>query len=250
MQILKNEQVETEGVDIGKQINNFWHPQLVSLILVFLILVIFAFVIYFKVRKQDYKKAPEGILLITEAYVVGVNNLYKENLGGKVKKMQPYAFTLLTFLLVANTIGIFGFESPITSYAVPLTLAVISVVTIWVIAVAYQKMKYVKQFINPLNIIGAVTPIISLSLRLFGNIIAGSTIMYLLFAVTGSITSYIPVIGEVNFLGAIVAPAFHLYFDVFGGVVQAYVFTLLTVIFWSNEAVVPEEVTKVKKVNK
>ena len=59
--------------------------------------------------------------------------------------------------------------------------------------------------------------------------------MYMIYWFTAFIWSFIPVIGQINLLGMIVAPWFHLYFDVFDGLIQAYVFALLTGIYWSQE---------------
>lgn len=101
-------------------------PQIFSLTLVTLILVIFAIVIYKKVKKQQPDKAPDGFLLITEQYVMGVNNLFKDTTGGSIKKPEPYIFTLLTFLILSNLMGLLGLEPPSTSYSVTLTLALIS----------------------------------------------------------------------------------------------------------------------------
>lgn len=59
--------------------------------------------------------------------------------------------------------------------------------------------------------------------------------MYMIYLVTGYLWGLIPIIGDVNLLGMIVAPWFHIYFDIFGAMVQAYVFALLTGIYWSQE---------------
>ena len=211
-------------------------PQIFSLTLVTLILVIFAIVVYKKVKKQEPNKAPEGFLLVTEQYVMGVSNLFKEATGGAISKPEPYIFTLITFLALSNLMGLLGLEPPSTSYSVTLTLALVSWVGIYVVGLMYQKLRFFSKFKNPAELIGQFAPLISLSFRLFGNMIGGSVIMYLIYTVTGSLWSKIPVIGELNLLGSIIAPAFHFYFDLFDGLIQAFVFTLLTMVYWTLEA--------------
>ena len=59
--------------------------------------------------------------------------------------------------------------------------------------------------------------------------------MYIIYYATGQLFEYIPVIGQVNLLGMIIAPWFQMYFDIFGALIQAYIFALLTGIYWSQE---------------
>lgn len=215
-------------------------PQIFTLLLVTLILVVFSIVIYKKVKKQEINKAPQGILLFTEQYVMGVDNLFKEATSGKLQKPAPYIFTLMTFLLLGNLLGLIGLEPPTTSYSVTLTLGLISWIGIYIVGIIYQRLHFFKKFLNPTEIIGQFSPLISISFRIFGNMIGGSTIMYLLYNITGWIWGMIPVVGEMNLLGPMLTPFFHVYFDIFDGLIQAFVFTLLTMIYWTLEAETPE----------
>lgn len=224
-------------------------PQIFGLMVTVLILVVFSIVVYRKVKKQEINKAPEGILLFAEQYVKGFDNMFQESTEGKIQKPTPYIFTLLSFLLVGNLMGLFGLEGPSESYSVTLTLGLITWIGIYVVGITYQKLKFFKKFLNPVELIGQFSPLISISFRIFGNMIGGSTIMFLLYHVTGWIWSEIPVIGEVNLLGPIITPIFHAYFDLFDGLIQALVFTMLTIIYWTLEAEVPEpKKEKVKKI--
>ena len=222
-------------------------PQIFTLVLVTLILVVFAVVVYKKVRKQEVNKAPEGVLLFAEQYVMGVDNLFKEVTTGKIKKPAPYIFTLISFLMISNLMGLIGLEPPTTSYSVTLTLGLITWIGIYVIGIIYQRMRFFKKFLNPTEIIGQFSPLISISFRIFGNMIGGSTIMYLLYHFTGWIWGFVPVIGEVNLIGPMLTPFFHAYFDIFDGLIQAFVFTLLTMIYWVLEAEEPDH-EKIKEI--
>lgn len=222
-------------------------PQIFTILLVTLILVIFAIVIYIKTKKQKVNEAPSGLLLFTEQYVMGVDALFTDVTEGKFKKPAPYIFTLLTFLLLGNLMGLVGLEPPASSYSVTLMLALVSWIGIYVSGLMYQKLRFFRKFlVNPIDLIGQFSPLIAMSFRLFGNLIAGSVILYLIYAITGFVWGHIPVIGEFNLLGSVIAPVFHIYFDIFDGLIQAFVFTLLTMIYWTLEAETPEH--KPKKV--
>lgn len=220
-------------------------PQIFSLALLTLILVIFAIVVYNKVKKSQPNKAPEGIVLIAEQYVMGIEGQYQGATDGKFKKPGPYIFTLMTFLVLGNLFGLIGLEPPATSYSVTLTIGLISWIGIYVVGIMYQKWSFFKKYLNPIELIGQFSPLISLSFRLFGNMIAGATIMYLIYHFTGWLWGFIPVLGEFNLVGPIIAWPLHIYFDLFDGLVQAFVFTLLTMIYWSLE--VPADHAESKK---
>ncbi len=212
-------------------------PQLISLILITILLVVISVIVYVKVNKVKPNKAPEGIAFMAEQYVMGVDSLFKSVTGeDKLQPVAPYIFTLLTFLMVGNLFGLIGFEPPSTSYSVTLTLGLVTWIGIYVVGILYQKWRFFKKFINPLEIIGQFTPLISISFRLFGNMIGGSTIMFLIYHVTGVLWANIPYLGEVNLLGSLIAPPLHFYFDIFDGIIQGFVFTLLTTVYWSLEA--------------
>lgn len=227
-------------------------PQIFSLILLTLILVVLAIVIYKKVSKQEPNKAPDGFLLLTEQYVMGVDDLYSEVTGNKFVKPAPYIFSLFTLLALGNLFGLVGLEPPATSYSYTLTLALISWIGIYVVGIMYHKWRFFKKYINPVEMIGQFAPLISLSFRLFGNLVGGSTIMFLIYWFTGWIWEQIPVIGSFNLLGPSIAWTFHMYFDVFESLIQTYVFGLLTMVYWTLEADVDEssEVIHEKKSTK
>ena len=223
-------------------------PQLVSLVLVVIILTVASILIYRKLKKLKPNEAPKGVVLLTEQYVMGVETLFKSVAKDKISVVLPYIFTLFTFLLCGNLLGLIGFPAPVTSYSVPLVLGFIAWFGIYVTGTIYQKLHFYKKYLNPLDFIAQFSPFISISFRIFGNIIGGTTIMYLLYHVIGfvwsSIWTHVPGmawLGMVNLLASMIAPPFHIYFDLFSGVVQAFIFTLLTIVYWAVEATAEEK---------
>ena len=223
-----------------------FQPQLFTMILTVIILITFAVVVYHKLKKSEVNKAPKGIVQVAELYVMGIDDMFKTTTEGKFTKPAPYIFTLISFLLVGNIMGLIGMDGPASSYSVTLTLGLVSWIGIYVVGIMYQKMRFFKKFLNPLELIGQFSPLISISFRLFGNMLAGSIILYLMYHFTGWLWGFIPVVGEMNLLASIITPFLHVYFDLFDGLVQAYVFALLTMIYWTLEAEgeMPGEKTK------
>ena len=112
-------------------------------------------------------------------------------------------------------------------------------------AVRFNKFRYFKRYVEPIplflpiNLFSMWAPLLSLTMRLFGNALAGWTLMTLLYAalksVSAKIFSFIP-----NGYGAAVLPPFvtpilHAYFDLFSGLIQTVVFLFLSMIFIANE---------------
>ena len=232
-------------------------PQLVSIVIVTMILLSFTLMVHLKLKKAKIDEAPKGILLFAEQYVGGVDAIFKSVAKNTIRPAAPYIFTLFSFLLVGNLLGLIGLYAPVTSYSVPLVLGLISWLGIYVTGVIYQKIRFFHRFLNPMDFIAQFSPFISISFRIFGNIIGGTTIMYLMYhligAIWASLWTLVPgmhFVGEVNLLATLLAPPFHIYFDLFSGVVQAFVFTLLTIVYWGVEATHKDMTEKSHKRNR
>ena len=116
-------------------------------------------------------------------------------LGEDGKAYIPYLITVMLYIAIANMIGLLGFKSPTKDLNVTASLAVMSIVLINVLEL----------FIRPL----------SLCMRLFGNVLGAVVVMAL-------IKYLLPVVVPLPFSG---------YFDIFDGVIQAYVFVFLTSLY-------------------
>jgi len=90
-----------------------------------------------------------------------------------------------------------------------------------------------------MNVFGLVAPLISMSLRLFGNITSGSVLMLLFYTFTQWLSKLILPFVDFNIIGIATAPFLHLYFDLFAGFIQTYIFISLTTIFIGIE--LPQE---------
>lgn len=158
---------------------------------------------------------------------------FKTTMGPKVEKYIPWLMSMALFIGVSNMIGLFGFKPPTKSMQVTAAMALTSIVLVEYCAFkdkgllgrfkAFTKPVWI---VTPINILEVLTKPLSLCMRLFGNIIAAFTIMELVKAVP--------------FMKFGVPAVLSLYFDLFDGLLQAYIFVFLTSIYL-QEAVEEEE---------
>lgn len=201
----------------------------VSLLIVMLILVGFAIVVNVKVRKADPRQASKGILNAAELMVSMLDDMIKGTMGEKhYRKFANYISTIFAFILLSNISGLLGLRPPTADYGVTLPLALITFTMIHFNKFKYQKVKGVIRglcdpwpFWAPINIIGDIAVPVSLSLRLFANILSGTAIMTLLYTMLSKFALIWPA-------------ALHVYFDLFSGAIQTYVFCMLTMTYITN----------------
>ena len=143
------------------------------------------------------------------------------------KNYYPYFAMLFAYLIIANLSGLLGFEAPTSNYSITLALTTITFCLIQFNAIKKQGLlSYIWGAVwPPTNLLSILSPLISLSMRLFGNILSGSILMYLVYQLTGYISGLLI---NFNFLGPVIAPWLHCYFDVFAGCIQTLVFVTLS----------------------
>lgn len=227
---------------------------LISIFIVFLILSSITIYYYFSIRKLGYKDIPRGFALFIFTFIEYVKQLVYEILGPKFVKVTPYFLYLFSYILLSNLLGIIGFENPTSSATVTLTMGLCTFLGTLIIALKYQRLSFFKTFtinlkiknrsipimINPLEIVGKITPLLSISMRLWGNIFAGTLISSLWFAIPIGVAQ-IPSSGTIAdghpimLVMSIFTPPLYLYLDMLTGGVQAFVFILLTMVYWKME---------------
>lgn len=209
--------------------------------LVFSLMIIFALCCLFvyagkKVMAANPLERPKGIVLVCETGVEMIYNYMKSIMPSQFEKnYYPYFAVMFVYLICANLSGLIGFDAPTSNYSI--TLAITLITFILIQYNAFKKkggFTYVKELVwPPTNLLSAVSPLISLSMRLFGNILSGTILMGLVYQFTGWLSSFII---PFNFLGPVLAPVLHAYFDVFAGCIQTLVFVTLSSILIAIEA--------------
>lgn len=162
-----------------------------------------------------------------EIIVGGIEDFMVENTGEEGRWLLPLAATIFLYIFVSNLVGIIpGFLPPTANYNTTLGCAVVVVVFTHVIGLKYHGVKYIKHFLGPvwwlaplifvIELIGHGARLLSLSFRLFGNMMGHEIVLGILFGLAGFFLAPLPIMG----LGIFVA------------FVQAFVFFLLSIIYF------------------
>lgn len=198
----------------------------ICLLIVVLALIGIAFAISRVMKKAT--EVPVGFQNAAEIIVDLLDGVVKGGMGKSAYKFMNYIGTVFIFILICNISGLFGLRPPTADYGVTLPLGLITFVLIHFNKFKHQKVSGVIKGLcdpwpiwAPINIIGDIAVPISLSLRLFANVLSGTVMMALVYGLLSVIAIGWPA-------------ALHVYFDLFSGAIQTYVFCMLTMTYISD----------------
>ncbi|MBN2794353.1 MAG: F0F1 ATP synthase subunit A [Clostridia bacterium] len=170
---------------------------------------------------------PSKKQVVAEILVGSIYSLTETTMGKKFKNFAPYVGTILLLIAFSNISGLLGLRPPTADLSTTLGLALMTFVIIHFTGIKSKGIGgYLKGFLDPmpfllpLNIMGELATPISLSFRLFGNIVGGLIIMTLVYNALGSLAVLVPAV-------------LHAYFDLFAGLLQSFIFAMLTMVFVS-----------------
>ncbi len=203
-------------IPIGKGI-----PVLESVVVTWIIMGVVTLLSIILVRNLKVENVSRKQLAL-ESFVSFLQDFFEGILGKDGKRYVPYLMTVALYIGIANLIGLLGFKSPTKDMNVTAALAIMSIVLIEYAGI-YKKgaKKWVKSFAEPMPIIAPINVLevfirpVSLCMRLFGNVLGAFVVMELLKLI-------LPVLLPIPF---------SFYFDIFDGLIQAYVFVFLTSLF-------------------
>jgi F-type H+-transporting ATPase subunit a len=172
---------------------------------------------------------PAGGQNVFEILVSGIEEFMVGVTGEEGRWLFPLAATIFLFIFLGNLIGLVpGFLPPTASLNTTLACALIVVVFTHVIGIKYHGPKYIKHFLGPvwwmipiilpIELIGHIARILSLSFRLFGNMMGHELVLGILFGLAGLFFAPLPIMA----LGIFVA------------LVQAFVFFLLSIMYFTG----------------
>ena len=202
----------------------------VCILIVMAVMLVFAIIANRKLKHATDK--PDGFQNIIELIVEMLDGMVQSTMGQWAPKFVNYISTIFIFILMSNISGLFGLRPPTADYGTTLALALITFFMIHYNQVKHQSAKEIwKGMCSPLppwlpiwapiNIISEIAVPISLSLRLFANVLSGTVIMALVYGLLGIIATAWPAV-------------LHVYFDLFSGAIQTYVFCMLTMTYVSQ----------------
>ena len=208
------------------------------------------------------EKAETKRQLIAEWIVEKVEGLVNENMGAYFSGFAPFIAAILALSAFSSLLSLLGLYPPTSD---------INIVAGWAILVfiliTYYKCKcgplvYAKSFAQPvalllpINIISEVATPISMAFRHYGNVLSGTVISVLVAAGLQGLSSlllgWLPgVLGEIPFLQVGIPAILSVYFDLFSGCLQAFIFAMLTMMYVAGGFPADEyEKRKLKKQNK
>jgi F-type H+-transporting ATPase subunit a len=170
---------------------------------------------------------PAKSQIIFELIYTSLEEFVTETLGKDKAYYTPYIVTLFLFIWVCNMIGMIpipGIMEPTRNLNVPIGLGFMVVVVVHFSAIKFKgAWNHLQNYINPvknplflLDIVGEASKVVSISFRLFGNILGGSIIIL----VVSSLVSFV-----------VFPIGLNLFFGVFIGTIQAFVFTMLALTY-------------------
>ena len=196
--------------------------------LLIIILALCGFAIVVNRVMKHATEVPGKFQNAVEMIVDLLDGIVKGGMGKSAYKFMNYIGTVFIFILVCNLSSLVGLRPPTADYGVTLPLGLLTFVLIHFNKFKHQKVSGVIKGLcdpwpiwAPINIIGEIAVPISLSLRLFANVLSGTVMLALVYALLSVIAIGWPAI-------------LHAYFDIFSGAIQTYVFCMLTMTYISD----------------
>ena len=197
-------------------------------------LIIMAFCLFANRAIRHATEVPGAFQNVVELIVEMLDGMIGGVMGKYAVNFRNYIGTIFIFILISNISGLLGLRPPTADYGVTFALGIITFVLIHFNKFKHQKVSGVLNGLcepwpiwAPINIISDLAVPISLSLRLFANILSGTAIMALIYAL-------------LNKFAVIWPAALHVYFDLFSGAIQTYVFCMLTMTYITDACTTEE----------
>ncbi len=238
--------------------NLIFAPNLETIICVAICLILsIVFIIAGIMAKHaDITKKPKGLLFVMDFAVEKIDAFTSSTMGVGFENFGGILLAIICFLFSNFIIGITGLPTPMAYLPVPLSLGLFTFLMIHITSIRYTKWHYFKRFIDPVplflpaNLLSMWAPLLSLTLRLFGNALTGWVLITLvnwglenagaaIFGIINAGTAYGKPIDML--LIPVVTPVLHAYFDVFSTCIQTIVFVFLTALFVAQEKPDPTE---------
>lgn len=206
------EELECEIINIG---GVGIHESVIVTLFISILLLVLGLVLTSGFRVEN----PSRRQLAVESFVLWLQKFFEGPLSPKGKRYAPYMMTIACYVALANIFYVFGIKPPTKDLTVTAALAVMSIVLVQMAGIQTKGVKgWLHSFLEPMpamlpmNILELFIKPVSLCMRLFGNVLGAFIIMCM---IEGLVRIIVPV-------------PFSLYFDFFDGLIQVYVFTLLT----------------------
>lgn len=200
-------------------------------------------VVLLGVSAAQKSMVPGRLQMVGESIYGFVGDLISDNIGGNAKQYFPLVFTMFMMVLVGNMLGMVPYSFTYTSHlAVTASLALMVFFTVLIMGIARHGTHFFSLFVPPgvplwliwlvilIEIVSFISRPITLSVRLFANMVAGHVLMKVIAGFAIMFAS----VGGIAWLGTLLPVAFNIVmvgFEFFIAFIQAYVFAVLTCIY-------------------
>ena len=222
MEQIANELLEELNCDTAFTIPVFGGIEVAESVVITWVIMAFMLILAICMTRNLKVQNPGKRQVILETAVCGLQNMVKGIIGEEGAGYVPYLVTVIVYIGISNIIGLFGMKPPTKDLNVTGALAIMSIILIEYSGIHAKGVKrWAKSFaepvavVAPLNVLEIFIRPLSLCMRLFGNVLGAFVVMELLKII----------------MPAILPIPFSLYFDIFDGLIQAYVFVFLTSLF-------------------
>ena len=219
MEQIANELLEELNCDTAFTIPVFGGIEVAESVVITWVIMAFMLILAICMTRNLKVQNPGKRQVILETAVCGLQNMVKGIIGEEGAGYVPYLVTVIVYIGISNIIGLFGMKPPTKDLNVTGALAIMSIILIEYSGIHAKGVKrWAKSFaepvavVAPLNVLEIFIRPLSLCMRLFGNVLGAFVVMELLKII----------------MPAILPIPFSLYFDIFDGLIQAYVFIFLT----------------------
>ena len=218
------------GIPITETIFNGW------------LVVIAITIVCFILGRNLSVRNPSKRQIIAEKLVLTLKNLVEETMGKHNVFFLPYIGALFSYSILSSLSGLFGLRAPTGALNTTFAFALIAFLLIQFYNIKNKGLfGWLKGFFEPvffmapLNIVGEIANPISMAFRHFGNIASGIVITTLIYgalsALSKALIGWIPVFGTIPFFQAGLPAVLSIYFDVFTSFLQAYIISMLTMVY-------------------
>jgi F-type H+-transporting ATPase subunit a len=230
-----------------------------TLIMILVVVAIIGGLVLWARRRGITEGAPTGIQNLLEMAIEFIDGLVFDTIGESGRQIAPLVVTMFLFIIVSNWIGLvqipgIHFTSPTADLNSTLALALVTFILVQFYAFKNRGfLGYFKHYFEPIpylapiNVIEELSKPITLSFRLFGNILAGEVMLLVLAffgggfllgvgqIVQGSLSHVlVGVLAIVGVLAVFVIDIIWIGFSIFIGAIQAFIFTMLTIAYFGQ----------------
>lgn len=196
----------------------------------FIMLVLIILALVTRIKLRNFEKKPTGFQNAIEIVVEMFDDFATDSLGEKLSYVAPWFFMVFVFVLLSAVFSIFGLRPPTADWATTFAFALATFVLMIGMGLKHRKGDYLKSFFEPhfiffpINLLGELAKPISLSFRLFGNMLSGTIILTLYYALT-------PTLIQIG-----IPAVLHAFFDIIIGALQTYIFVIISLMYVRSAA--------------